>query len=350
MTSLEKGECEKINGSSNEISNPYQRYIIVSADPSNYRGKVIGFDCINRAGTIGHEIHISRPILIFLLSRHLITTNDIIVTKSKERFFLYSEIFKNIIEYNEMDFNMNNDLICDITHLNSLLWPTLPHLVLDVFDIEQKFNILKQIRTNDIIVKTELYNDLVKKINYIDIGEIQKNYIVIHHRLVKYDNGSNNVNETMHIILKIFEKYPDLDIVLFTINYVGFPRHPRINVVSTIDRYASYMNHAKCKAVISQFSGGGQLSQYCHNKFIFYYHKHYGFSNAFSRANSDTNIYNDFDYKKNTNANVFMFNNYIHLSDNIISDSFLVNYFSLPSNDDSVLKNENIPINLYKQF
>ena len=67
-------------------------YIITSVG-INYRGPIIGCDHVIRAGTIGHEIHITRPVLMVLLSNHLISTDDIIVTKNYERFFLYNKIF-----------------------------------------------------------------------------------------------------------------------------------------------------------------------------------------------------------------------------------------------------------------
>ena len=61
-------------------------YIIVSTS-NNYKGEIIGIDCIIRANTIGHEIHLTRPILIFLLCNNLISLDDTIVTKNNERFF-----------------------------------------------------------------------------------------------------------------------------------------------------------------------------------------------------------------------------------------------------------------------
>ena len=41
---------------------------------------------------LGHEIHISRFIICDMLNKQIINNNDIIVTVSEDRFFLYKNI------------------------------------------------------------------------------------------------------------------------------------------------------------------------------------------------------------------------------------------------------------------
>jgi hypothetical protein len=70
------------------------------------------------------------------------------------------------------------------------------------------------------------------------------------------------------IISKIKEKYPLLDIYIFSSKNVKLDI-PNIKIVRNLAVYASLMNHDLCKAVISEGSGGGEFSQYCHNKKIY---------------------------------------------------------------------------------
>ena len=278
-------------------------YIIVSTS-NNYKGEIIGIDCIIRANTIGHEIHLTRPILIFLLCNNLISLDDTIVTKNNERFFLYSDIFKNIIEYDNLPINSE---VIDITHINTLIENRLNFNI--KLDIEDKFPILKRMRTNDVIIRTNEYNSLINKINYIPLI-IDNDFVVIHDRNTTYNYS--NVNDSIYLINNILQYFPNLNIVLFTINKTNKNLN-KIKVVNRIDEYASYMNHSRCKAVFSPFSGAGQLAQFCHNISIYYYIGAYSFykgnvEELFIQANEKSNIYSSFDLKKTTETNVQVFN------------------------------------------
>jgi len=284
-------------------------YIIVSTS-KKYKGKIIGVDCIVRAGTIGHEIHITRPILLFLLDNNLINDTDIIVTKNSERFFLYSKIFKNIIEYDNLPDTIKETDILDITHINSL---NEKRYDLEFkIDLEEKFPIIKKMRTNEIEIRTNSYNKLLSNIDYVNIEEINNEFIVIHHRHTDY--GSVSLQNTMDIINFILSNF-NLDIVVFTVlDSTDFSiNSERIKFVNNISVYASYMNNEKCKAVITSFSGGGQLAQFCHNKNIYYYsdggYVFYPGKNIdiiYKLSNDTCNMYSYFDLKKITNANIFI--------------------------------------------
>uniref|UniRef100_A0A6C0EVI3 Uncharacterized protein n=1 Tax=viral metagenome TaxID=1070528 RepID=A0A6C0EVI3_9ZZZZ len=278
-------------------------YIIVSTS-NNYKGEIIGVDCIIRANTIGHEIHLTRPILIFLLCNNLISLDDTIVTKNNERFFLYSDIFKNIIEYDNLPINSE---VIDITHINTLIENRLNFDI--KIDIEEKFPILKKMRTNDVIIRTDEFNNLINKINYIPLI-IDNDFVVIHDRNTTYNYS--NVNDSIYLINNILHYFPNLNIVLFTINKTNINLN-QIKVVNRIDEYASYMNHSRCRAVFSPFSGAGQLAQFCHNMNIYYYIGAYSFykgnvEELFIQSNEKSNIYSSFDLKKTTETTVKVFN------------------------------------------
>jgi hypothetical protein len=91
-----------------------------------------------------------------------------------------------------------------------------------------------------------------------------------------------------------------------------------ITIISDIPTYASLLHSDKCKAFISEFSGGGQLSQYCHKNKIFYFfntYRIYGenkktttdMNEVIKVANRPTNFYENFDVKIFTDASMYFF-------------------------------------------
>jgi hypothetical protein len=184
------------------------------------------------------------------------------------------------------------------------------------YSVEEQFPLLKDIRFNKILIQTELYKSLIKQIKYINLENVDNEYIVIHDRQTSY--SSSNINETINIVNNILQIFPNLNIIIFTV-LNNFPiSSEKITIIHRIDEYASYMNHCNCKAVISPFSGGGQLSQFCHNLHIYYYcNGAYDFYNdyklnteyIYNIANEQNNIYNYFDLKKTTDAKVSVFYN-----------------------------------------
>ena len=82
-----------------------------------------------------------------------------------------------------------------------------------------------------------------------------------------------NLLEGIDIINNFLNNFSNLNIIVFTVlePELFCITSDRITFISRIDQYASYINNENCKAVITPFSGGGQLAQLCHNKNIFYY-------------------------------------------------------------------------------
>lgn len=85
-----------------------------------------------------------------------------------------------------------------------------------------------------------------------------------------------NKSEFHQIVTFLSTKYPQHDIIVFTI-YTGFDQELRnkIKIIDKLGMYASYMNHSNCQGVISPISGGGELTQYCHHKAIHLYPSDY---------------------------------------------------------------------------
>ena len=301
---------------------------LITSTSYNYKGKVVGYDCIIRANTIGHEIHITRPVLLFLLSKNLISTDDTIVTKDKERFFLYSSIFKNVIEYDS--FNPTDKEYYYLTDLNTLCEGT----DIEPLKIEKRFSLLLDVRKNNTFIRSEIYTNYINKIDYLDLENLsyyQKNqdkpFAIVHNRHIMYEsyyNTDNNINMTKEIIETLLQ----LELKVFLFSNVNFEINENVTFINTVDVYASLMHHDNCVAVISEYSGAGQLSQYCHNKDIYYYPNGYPVYKdqlSIDEGNHENNIYSKFDTKKFSNATIHNFNTHTELI-NYIKMEYVSNF------------------------
>ena len=113
---------------------------------------------------LGHEIHLGRFILLDMLDKKYINTNDVIVTSNIDRFFLYSKIFKNIISYDEYSRNGN------IKEENKILvWPFVVSIPTELSDFyiknfESKIKYpIRNILYNNF---TRDYDELLKMIDF----------------------------------------------------------------------------------------------------------------------------------------------------------------------------------------
>jgi len=324
-------------------------YLIVSAT-KNYKPKyTFNSDktSIERANTIGHEICLTRPIVMILLSMNLITRDCTIVTRTKERSFLYSNIFKNIIAYDDIPNNIDNSQIIDITQVNIFYsidkelteqvenipgWKDAsfqkkeqillqiaeeingkcapPMQIMEILDLEKRFPIMTKIRNKEINYRTELFNSLIADINYVDCSYlIKKDFVIVHHRVVTYSSDTKNTHE---IVSAIKDIDPNIQIFIFSIKTLE-DISPDVTIIDDLSIIASLMNNNKCKAIFSEYSGVGILSHYCHNKKIFYletaYKVHEGLDihDVIIKTNQPNNLYNKFDIQIFTNISIYIF-------------------------------------------
>ena len=113
-------------------------------------------------------------------------------------------------------------------------------------------------------------------------------------------------------ILKIIDKirkYTDNTIVIFCSKLPDEKVQKdleckNIVIIDNLQYYASFLSNKKCKLLISEWSGGGQLSQYCFDGKIIYYFDYYpsndyelNFDSYQKTANVHNNIFNCWDFK-----------------------------------------------------
>ncbi len=239
-------------------------YIVVSA---NYLKHHCGYNAI------GHEIHLSRHLLMDMYDKGYISNNDIIVTVSKFRFFFYSKIFKNIILYD--DFINLNIPINEQIRICDFMTSQVDQISEDKI-IEFEKNTSYPIR--EILYKENKcnYYHLLKEFDYPNIINntlIENKFFLIHHRFFLYPCIDYKIDNTFKMVKKIIKRlkknYPNTNIIVYSLGDFNYDYD--VKKINTLDEYVSLMNHENCVALISEISGGGELAQYCHNKYIYMY-------------------------------------------------------------------------------
>ena len=267
-------------------------------------------ECGHHTGenALGHEIHLTRYILYDMLQKNVIDNNVNIVTISKDRFFLYSNIFTKIHEWNDYKKKQtinNNIKVIDLTKYSSGL--NLQH-------------------TFDNFERTSKFVDYINNINTINLNEnikyksiIENDFIVVHYRFSMVNSDTKithngNTQNLLKIIDKI-RKHTNNDIVIFCSKLPDEKVQKdleckNIVIIDNLQYYASFLSNKKCKLLISEWSGGGQLSQYCFDGKIIYYFDFYpsldyelNFDSYQKTANVPNNIFkfNCWDFKTTRN-------------------------------------------------
>lgn len=204
---------------------------------------------------LGHEIHLSRIMLLKMLMKKQVTTDDVIVT-SKDRKFLYTKIFKTVIDYDD-----------------------LKQRELEFKDLERLFlTYYASVPRNDPFVKRyfieeedpELVRLATHEIDYIQDLKSCKPFVLIH--LKKNEVFDRSVNIHFNNIIKdLLDVIPDkIDILIFCsielekiLLNSGITR--TLFFIRELRLYASLMRLKECKCIIGPMSGGTELSYYCSN-------------------------------------------------------------------------------------
>lgn len=294
---------------------------------------------------LGHELHVARSIVCDMLKQGFIEPKlgDAIVTGLSGRKFFYQSLF-------------GRDQVFDFSILPGLSSPIRPPKTLsDYLDVDSKtFLNLPDFHNFDIInlkdyatpptYCTYSENDEMKAIGYSippryfdeDFKKISQSFdfvnyeevllitpvsieifIVIHHR---YGAPIDN-------LLQLFKKFPkDLHKIIFTSNATDITNQlGEVNNVIVIDDlrlYASLLHDSRCKLLVSEWSGGGQISQYTMGAsgVVWYYYDHYPDVYNFTMTHKIWELnaklgtyFNCWDFKSVTDCNITHFPNYLSL-------------------------------------
>lgn len=255
---------------------------------------------------LGHEIHISRIILLDLLCKGIIDTTVEIYTQP-QRMFLYTKIFPNVFPLENLE-DQNGENVINLTDymtMESISWSLNPSEKL----VEMGY---------DITISKYRTKEFLQVCNCIDTLPIhvEGKYVVIHFRhSIDYENDT----EDLHKLINWTRQHnPGILIVIFwnTTDTSTIDREYE-NLIFThkLQEYASYLSNRNCLLLISECSGGGQLGQYLMKQSIYFYYRHYDPKYlptplSVSAANcDDSTIYTAWDSKKTTDANIVTFKN-----------------------------------------
>ena len=254
---------------------------------------------------LGHELFFTRKILLLLLYNNLINKNVTIVTLYNDRKFLYENYFNNVITYKEYKLlNTNHQFLnlCPyllhtqelekefLDSINAPQGKTIPQLI--KLGLKKKNLIDNQIFQN---TNTADFNKFICNLNYVSLNNFKhitdKQFVVIHIRPT-----SKYINYLLEFIQYCKSCINNLEFVIFTtLKNIEYP-----NQTNNLQIYASFMNHKNCKALISEWSGGGQLSQFCAIKVIYYFDNYpqlyYSDSISEYENNNNKNFYDNWDH------------------------------------------------------
>jgi len=202
----------------------------------------------NARGCLGHEIHITRHIIIDMLLQNFINKHDIIIVGNNDKKFLYNLLFENVLTCDEFNWKLYNHIDLTMFTLNATS-----------NDDYKKFNIITP-------SKPYLTDEFKKKVLSIEYCYVQcdEKFVLIHHR---FDDQIVNLK---CICKKIKEVYGTIKIIVFNNEIEKLEPLENTVFIKNLQTYASYLHHPNCILFISEWSGGGQLSQYCYSGKILY--------------------------------------------------------------------------------
>jgi len=271
---------------------------------------------------LGHELHLARFFLFDLLQKNKISINDILVTMKTDRFFLYDKTFKHIITWDNYCANHKKEekFVLNLVEYSRGLpiRPPLPEFEKINYHCDQ-------------FKRTPALENWIRDISLCNLDEMKEykklaneEFILIHFRSKFFENKNDfkdNYNKISKIIDKIREK-TSKNIIIFSFRQVHC-KNENVYCINDLKTFASFLNLDNCKLFLSEWSGGGQLSQYCCNSKIIYYfdaypsldyEKHY--IRAHEDANSD-NVFSWFDFKCVTNCERFYYKSYDQMLENL---------------------------------
>ena len=249
---------------------------------------------------LGHELHVGRSIVIDMIGRGFISKEygDCVITGLSDRKFLYESLvgIEQVFDFSILP-NMGNTISPPKVLSEYLNIPSSDFIKLNQFSNFDIINLspysqpplYSNFKSSDEMIGIGYnipdsywgnnYISLAKQFNFLTRNELDNilspeisAYIVIHHRY----------SASIEVLFKILSALPlSLPKVIFSSNPEALAKHfrglPFIYYTDNLKSYSSLLNDARCKLLISEWSGGGQVGQYTLGPQggIWYYHDHY---------------------------------------------------------------------------
>lgn len=282
---------------------------------------------------LGDELSINRNLIIDLIVTKSINLNNLFIYTCNDRKFLYDKFINNIIICEEKKLHDNDFLNFKIYNATDII--LFPSVNWNIFGSYK--NSLSKIITNPMIPllnnyqrinyfaneKKPEFKQIATNINFLnlDYDFLNNFFILIHHRRKNDGAWDQDIDSLNILINKLIDKY---HIVIFTNDNIHNKVNKQTFIINNLHEYASLMHHHNCKALISVWSGGGQIGQYfCNSKVIQYFHpcqiQHNEFDENGKLYNCWLDSSNAFDFTTFSNCERFFFKNFKTMVDNLDS-------------------------------
>ena len=249
---------------------------------------------------LGHEIHVGRSIVVDMVSKGILEQShgDHVMTGLPDRRFFYEAL---IGAENVVDFSLVPGISQPIKPpKNTIDYLFLPSSVFKNIEQFSNFEIINlsnyslpptycTFHTSEEMTNVgysvperywnSTFTDLVQSFNFLSTDEVNEViprelslFVIIHHRY----------NAALEKLMTIIDALPALlPKVIFTSNTNDLKYHlqhkPNLFFTDNLRLYSSLLHDSRCKILISEWSGGGQVAQYtlAEQGSIWYYHDHY---------------------------------------------------------------------------
>lgn len=247
---------------------------------------------------LGHDLHLTRIIILDLLNKEKINSNDTIIV-TKDRQFMYENIFKNIITYNEFVEKLNSNEI--IFNEKELIF--FPPIISDLLSSRLKpTNNSLYKNFNYDIDNSEYWNDkLVNNILNIrkynineELNKLIENKFIIFIIRTKTENDlcMEHLNQLKLIREKTNNKYK---VILFCLKDSKIDEIISKDLydfkIKNIQEYITLITHENCYFLLGEISGLVEISYYYHGpnlKILEYRGEYYKEENYFKNTFKNT--------------------------------------------------------------
>lgn len=307
-----------------EQKNPSDNYCFLMSYPPGWQ-----FDKgIQRDRTaLGHELHMSRIIVLDLVSRGFVSPEKIKIITQPDRFFLYTGLFSDVHDARSyLTAEDGGDDLCatsitvDLTaymRCHNISYGIVEPCPLDKLGYRFKST---GWNTRELRQLSERAIELAP----LPPPHVEAPFLVVHFRFVE-TNSTDDAKTQMFKLRQLVEAcrsvFPTTKIIVFW-NPVEhedalkgcLAKDPNLVWTRDLHTYASYLGHPNCLLFLSEWSGGGQISQYVSSALLLYYFDYYPSMNYLQTyphrirhvSSLDSKIWDYWDFKKLTNAKMLL--------------------------------------------
>ena len=210
---------------------------------------------LNEYYELGWELMITHPEVKKLKYKNLITDDDIIVTTSDERKFLYEDTFKNVISWdNFKKLNIGEDYVIDLVNKSMETSNLIGKLEIKdaLGSLIEDENIIK------ILFSFKKNEDIIEKIK-------DNKYVCLQYRKRDWVQERNMDDDFFSSLISLFVN--NFKLKVFIVGFGGEKFCDDINsIYVNLQDFTTLINHKNCELYFSSMSGPAHLSLFFGNE------------------------------------------------------------------------------------